>query len=136
MKTTKPTHPYGTCKTCSYPLRPIFTSLACDQCDGIVKPPTFERGWVLWDTLTASAQRLLVFRSFEDAYAFQSEQHHLSPEQKQIKPVQLDQPVSWYCGSLSSPFGRQYMVSNTYIWVLPTRFDSRPNGFPTAFITY
>ena len=131
MKTTEN---YGTCKTCSYPLRPLFTSLACDQCDGIVKPPTFERGWVLWDSLGDNAQALLVFRSYHDAHTFQGTLDHLSMAEKEIKSVQLEQHTSWYFGHIGVSNGQQYTVSSKYVWVVRSRFDFRPPNRDTAFI--
>ena len=36
------------CSRCARPMRPLFISLVCDFCDGLVREDGWDRGWVVW----------------------------------------------------------------------------------------
>ena len=55
------------CTRCSRPLRPLFISLVCDFCDGLVaEDAEYDRGWVVWRGRPMPADEY-VFSTREDA---------------------------------------------------------------------
>ena len=63
------------CPRCGRPLRPLFISVVCDYCDGLVIEDGWDRGWVVWrgrPIMTCwpiSLQRAVELRSCSPSHA-------------------------------------------------------------------
>jgi hypothetical protein len=76
-------------------MRPLFTSYACDWCDGLSQPVAVARGWVLWRPGDeAQARELYVFPSREMADYYRRE----TGAEGTPRQILCETPIRWTRG--------------------------------------
>lgn len=79
------------CQACKRDMRPLFTSYACDFCDGLVEQE-YQSGFIVHEGQERTGKLVYVFRTRTDAARYRSS------ERKQhchIREVKTEGPVQW-----------------------------------------
>lgn len=84
------------CNKCDYPMTALFTSYACDRCDGLVPGGTKHTGWVVWDPSDKHTCLKYVFRYHDTAEKWQTLNQLSGCE---LREVESDHEFSWYIGN-------------------------------------
>jgi len=74
-------------------MRPLFTSVVCDYCDGLARPAEYFSGFVVWQPERSREGRAAyVFRSRTEAELWRSDR---SLEEFRIREVLCEFPLAW-----------------------------------------
>lgn len=85
------------CPVCDYPMTALFTSYACDRCDGLVAGSSKFEGWVVWDVKeTADTCLKYVFKYVDHAERWRDLNQMYDCD---ICLVVSDHPFGWYEGT-------------------------------------
>jgi hypothetical protein len=85
------------CPACKRSMTALFTSYACDWCDGLKKPIPVARGWVIWrknTTSTDEERECYVFPTPQMAEYYRS----VTNVEGDVRQVLSETPIRWSDG--------------------------------------
>jgi len=85
------------CPACKRSMTALFTSYACDWCDGLKKPIPVARGWVIWrpgSNTSAEERECYVFPTPQMAEYYRS----VTNVEGDVRQVLSEMPIRWSDG--------------------------------------